>query len=84
MADARVMQALGLVRILKKQNFNEISFNKISECKKMGLGRFYLRTNRQHEEKLIFVLFSFFSRFSEISIKKNNLQSNFLSRKGFH
>ena len=31
------MQALGLVRILKK-NLVEISVNKISECKKRGLG----------------------------------------------
>ena len=26
------MQTLGLVRISKKQNFTEISFNQISEC----------------------------------------------------
>ena len=32
------MQALGLVRISKKQSFVKISFKKISECKKMGLG----------------------------------------------
>ena len=33
------MQALGLVRMSKEQNVIEISFNKISECKKIGLGR---------------------------------------------
>ena len=31
------MQALGLVRISKIQNFVVISYEKISECKKMGL-----------------------------------------------
>ena len=37
------MQALGLVRISKKQNFVEILFRKISERKKKGSGRnFYL------------------------------------------
>ena len=38
MAKEGVMQALGLVRISKKQNFIEISFDKFVECKKMGLG----------------------------------------------
>ena len=33
------MQALGVVRISKNQNFIEISFEKISEFKIMGLGR---------------------------------------------
>ena len=33
------MQALVLVRIPKKQNIVKIQFTKISECKKMGLGR---------------------------------------------
>ena len=33
------MQALGLVRISQKQNFIEILLGKISQCKKMGLGR---------------------------------------------
>ena len=32
------MQALGLVRILKKTILVEISFKIIPECKKMGLG----------------------------------------------
>ena len=32
------MQALSLVRISKKQNFIEISFDKFLECRKMGLG----------------------------------------------
>ena len=36
------MQALGLVRISRKQNFVKISFKKISECKKIGLGRLSL------------------------------------------
>ena len=31
------MQALGLVRIFKKQDFVEISIKKSSECNKMGL-----------------------------------------------
>ena len=33
------MQALCLVRIFKKPNLVEISFTKVSECKKMGLGQ---------------------------------------------
>ena len=33
------MQHLGLVRISKNQNFNEISFKIISECNKMMLGQ---------------------------------------------
>ena len=33
------MQALGLVRISKKQDLVEISFEKISECRKLGLGQ---------------------------------------------
>ena len=37
-AEELVMQALGLVRILKN-NFSEISFKKNAACKKMGLGR---------------------------------------------
>ena len=32
------MQALGLVTISKKQNFVDILLEKISECKKLGLG----------------------------------------------
>ena len=32
------MQALGLVRIPKKTKFVKISFKKVSECIKMGLG----------------------------------------------
>ena len=32
------MQAVVLVRISKKQTFGEISFKKISKCKKIGLG----------------------------------------------
>ena len=35
------MQALGLVRISQKQNFVEMSFEKISECKELNeLGPF--------------------------------------------
>ena len=33
------MQALGLVRISKKQNLIEISLKKMSEYKQMGLGQ---------------------------------------------
>ena len=50
------MQALGLVRIPKKQNLVENSSTKISECKKMRLGRsfstFTVREARapQHDE----------------------------------
>ena len=46
------MQALGLVKIFKKQNLIEISFVKISKCKKMGLGRFKLGIH-EHEIALL-------------------------------
>ena len=36
------MQALGLVRISKKQNSVEILPENFSECKKMGLDRIYI------------------------------------------
>ena len=39
------MQALGLVRISKKQNFLEISATKFPECKKRGLGRILYLVN---------------------------------------
>ena len=36
------MQALGLVRILKKKNLVEISFRKVQSVKKMGSGLHFL------------------------------------------
>ena len=39
------MQALGLVKISKKQNLVEILYKKISECKKNEIGRKFLPAN---------------------------------------
>ena len=45
------MQALGLVRISKKQNFIEISFDKFLEFKKMGLShREHVFYSNQHKK----------------------------------
>ena len=41
MTEERVNQALGLVRMSKKQELVEISIKKSSECEKMGLGLYY-------------------------------------------
>ena len=64
------MQALGLVRLSKNLNFVAISFTKLSECKKNGIGPYF-------QSKLGWI------HYAGISLKKlNNLE--ILQANGFN